>query len=117
MAKNAFKLSTMVGQIFEIYLSQTAKNVFKLSTMVGEHFEIYLSQMDKNAFYIVHRGWKKYKFRESNCMVKKYSSHMPKKYTLLLVSTSIFKLRLSGAYFLAIFSKCLPYPTPYLKYV
>jgi hypothetical protein len=31
---------TMVGENFEIYLSQTAKIVFK-TTMVGEHFEIY----------------------------------------------------------------------------
>ena len=38
MAKNAFKLSTMVGENFEIYFSQMAKNAFKLSTMVGEHF-------------------------------------------------------------------------------
>jgi len=41
MTKNAFKLSTMVGENFEIYLSQMTKNAFKLSTMVGEKFEIY----------------------------------------------------------------------------
>ena len=40
MAKNALKLSTMVGENFEIYLSQIAKNAFKLFTMVGENFEI-----------------------------------------------------------------------------
>jgi len=43
VAKNAFKLSTMVGENFEIYRSQVAKNAFKLSTMVGEKIEIYLS--------------------------------------------------------------------------
>ena len=49
MVNNAFKfkLPTMVGEKFEIYLSQMAKNAFKLSTMVGENFEIYLSQMAK----------------------------------------------------------------------
>ena len=48
MTKNALKLSNMVGEHFEIYMSQIAKNVLKLSTMVGEIFEIYLSQMAKN---------------------------------------------------------------------
>ena len=43
MAKNALKLSTMVGEIFEIYLSEMAKNALKLSTTVGENFKIYLS--------------------------------------------------------------------------
>ena len=41
MSKNDLKLSTMVGENFEIYLSQMAKNDLKLSTMVGEIFEIY----------------------------------------------------------------------------
>ena len=49
MAKNAFKLY-MVGENFNIYSTQMAKNAFKLSTMVGEYFEIYFSQMSKNAF-------------------------------------------------------------------
>ena len=31
----------MVGEIFQIYLPQIAKNALKLSTMVGETFEIY----------------------------------------------------------------------------
>ena len=48
MAKNVLKLSTMVGENFEIYLYQMAKNAFKLSNMVGETFEIYFSQMAKN---------------------------------------------------------------------
>ena len=35
MSKNAFKLSTMVGENFEIYPSQVAKNAikFKVSTI------------------------------------------------------------------------------------
>ena len=44
-----WKLSTKVGENFEIYMSQMAKNALKLSTMVAENFEIYLSQMAKNA--------------------------------------------------------------------
>ena len=63
MAKNALKLSTVVGEILKIYLSQVVKmhlnyppclgvrkvwiylsqvaiNALKLSTMVGENFEI-----------------------------------------------------------------------------
>jgi len=31
MSKNALKLSTMVGENFEIYLTQMAKNSFKLA--------------------------------------------------------------------------------------
>ena len=34
MAKNAFKLSTMVEENFKIYFCQMAKNAFKLSIMV-----------------------------------------------------------------------------------
>ena len=49
MAKSALKLSTMVGENFEIYCSQMAKNAFKLSTMVGDIFEIYLPEMAKSA--------------------------------------------------------------------
>ena len=41
--------TTMVGENFEIYISQMGKNTLKLSTMVGENFEIYISQMEKNA--------------------------------------------------------------------
>ena len=39
MAKNNLKLSTLVGENFEIYLSQMAKNDIKLST-VGENFDL-----------------------------------------------------------------------------
>ena len=35
----------IVGDKFEIYMSEMARNVFKLSTMVGENFEIYISEM------------------------------------------------------------------------
>ena len=67
IAKNALKLTTMVGEIFEIcssqpqmaknafklstiiYLSRIAKNALELSTMVGEIIEIYLSQIAENA--------------------------------------------------------------------
>ena len=37
----------MVGEIFEIHLSQLNKNSLKLSNMVGENFEIHLSQLTK----------------------------------------------------------------------
>ena len=40
MAKNAPKLTTMVGVNFEICWSEMAKNALKLSTIVGENFEI-----------------------------------------------------------------------------
>ena len=46
----AFKLSTMFGKHFGIYLSQMPKIAFKLSTVIGENFEIYLSKMSKIAF-------------------------------------------------------------------
>ena len=38
----------MVGENFEIYLSEMAKNGLMLSTVVGENFEIYLSEIAKN---------------------------------------------------------------------
>ena len=43
----------MVGENFEIYISQMGKNTLKLSTMVGENFEIYSSQLAKNALKII----------------------------------------------------------------
>ena len=46
-AKNIFKLSTMVGENFEIYMPQIAKTGHRLSTMVGENFEIYMTQIAK----------------------------------------------------------------------
>ena len=41
MARMTFKLSTMIGENFEIYTSQMARMAFNLSTMIGENFEIY----------------------------------------------------------------------------
>ena len=34
-------VSIMVGEIFEIFWSQMARNALKLTTMVGENFEIF----------------------------------------------------------------------------
>ena len=45
---DGFKLSTMVGEKFNMYLCQmTQVYRLKLSTMVAETFEIYLSQLVK----------------------------------------------------------------------
>ena len=44
----------MVGEMFEIYLSQMAKSTLKLSTMVGENFEIYYSLIAKETLENVH---------------------------------------------------------------
>ena len=49
MGRNALKLSTMVGENFEICQSQMARNAFKLSTMVGENFEMHWFKMARNA--------------------------------------------------------------------
>ena len=50
MATNAFNLSTMVGENFEMSTSKMARNPFNLSTMIGENLEIYFSQLVKNIF-------------------------------------------------------------------
>ena len=51
----------MVGENFEIYLSEMAKNVLKLYTMVGENFEIYLFEMAKNGLKLsTMHGWRKF---------------------------------------------------------
>ena len=50
MPKNGPKLSTMIGENFEIYMCKIAIIAYKLSTMVGENFENYISQMARNAF-------------------------------------------------------------------
>ena len=39
MARNALKLSTMVGENFEICIYKMARNVLQLPTMVVENFE------------------------------------------------------------------------------
>ena len=41
LAKNTFKLSTMVEKQIGSYSSQLVKNTLKLSTMVGENYGIY----------------------------------------------------------------------------
>ena len=38
VSNSSLKLSTMIGENFEIYSSQMAKNALTLSTMVGEMF-------------------------------------------------------------------------------
>ena len=48
MTKNVLKLSAMVAESFEIFTSQMAKNVLKLFTIIGENFEIVMSQLSKN---------------------------------------------------------------------
>ena len=60
MAINALKMSTMIGENFEICISESARNALKLSTMVGENFEICISKMARNALKTVHRGWRKF---------------------------------------------------------
>ena len=47
----------MIGKIYGTYLSQMSTNDLKLSTMVRENYEIYLSQMAGPQ--IVHNGWRK----------------------------------------------------------
>ena len=42
MARNALKLFIIVGENFEINLSQVAENALKLYAMVGENFRNYL---------------------------------------------------------------------------
>ena len=67
MSKNDFKLSTMVGENFKIYLSQMAINDLTLSTMVGNNSEItclkqlklilnYPTWLEKNLKLLVSNG-------------------------------------------------------------
>ena len=50
--------STMVGENFDIYTSETAKNALKIfHYMVGEKFEIYTSKMAKNLLIINTPPW------------------------------------------------------------
>ena len=44
MSKN-IKLSTMVGENFEIFFCEMSKIAFKLSTMVGENFEDFMPNL------------------------------------------------------------------------
>ena len=48
-SQNIHKLSTMVGENYDIYFSQMAKYALKLLTMLGENFDIYLPRMAKYA--------------------------------------------------------------------
>ena len=50
MAKTYLNCSPWLEKLFEIYSPGVFKNAFKLSTMVGENFGIYLSEMAKSAF-------------------------------------------------------------------
>ena len=59
MARNALKLSTMVGENFKICIFKMARNALKLSTMVGENFKICIFKMAINALKTVHHGWRK----------------------------------------------------------
>ena len=45
--QNTHKLSTIVGKNYDIYFPKMAKYALNLSTMVGEMFEIYPSQIVK----------------------------------------------------------------------
>ena len=58
--KKRVKLSTMVGENFEICISEMSRNALKLSTMVGENFEICISEMSRNALKTVHNGCRKF---------------------------------------------------------
>ena len=49
MARNALKLSIMVGENFEICISKMARNALKtVHHSVGENFEICISEMARN---------------------------------------------------------------------
>ena len=50
----------MVGEKFEIFISDMAKNALKLSTMVGENFEFCISENPINGLKTVHHGWRKF---------------------------------------------------------
>ena len=43
MSQNHPNSCTMADEILDIYVSQMSKNHLKLSTMVGENFEIHLA--------------------------------------------------------------------------
>ena len=60
MAKTTLKLSTVVGENFEIYFSHVAKHAFKLANMVGEIFLNLLVSSRKKMQLIFHHGWRKF---------------------------------------------------------
>ena len=45
--------SSIVGETFEIYMSEMAINELQLSTMIGENFEIFMSEIAINASTMV----------------------------------------------------------------
>ena len=53
------KLSTMVGEIFEINYSEMSKRTSKSSTMLGENFEMNYSEISKNASKLSTNLWRK----------------------------------------------------------
>ena len=69
LAKNALKLSSMVGENFGIYSSQLAKNALKLSTMIGKKLEfthhnwpkthLNFPPWLKTIFEFTHLNWRK----------------------------------------------------------
>ena len=44
----------MVGENFEICISEMSRNALKLTAVVGENFEIYISEMPRNGLKTVH---------------------------------------------------------------
>ena len=54
---NTLKLSTMVGENFEICISEIARNALKMFPVVGEKFEICISEMARNGLNTVCPPW------------------------------------------------------------
>ena len=51
----------MVGEHFGNCISEMARNALKISTMVGEKFENFISdEMARRALKNVHHGWRKF---------------------------------------------------------
>jgi hypothetical protein len=59
MARNALKISTIVGENFENCISEMSRNTLKMSTMAGDIFETCISEMARNALKNIHHGWRK----------------------------------------------------------
>ena len=55
--------------IFEFSISEMDRNAFKLSTMVGENFEIFIPEMAKNAFKLFTKFIKKIKIIYLNWLI------------------------------------------------
>ena len=50
----------MIGEHFEICISEMARNALKLSTIFGEIFEICTDEMARNGLKSIHHGWRKF---------------------------------------------------------